>query len=162
MKLTIRIAVLILGLLPNILAAQSTSEQVELGRDVLQAEKKLMVSDYLQLTGEEAKGFWPVYDAYQKELRSLGDRMLKLIQDYKDHYTNLSDEKAQALLDEVMTIQEKRLQLKKDYLPKLRAIIPTKKVVRYYQLENKMEAVVNYELGDRHSASETVNHECRV
>ena len=136
-----------LGLvLPVVSLAQSTNERVELTREVIKAEKKLLVSQYLLLTEAEAKGFWPVYESYQKELAALEGRGMELIDDYSAHYDKLTDEKAQKLLGDFITIREDSLKLKKSYLPKLKQILPIKKVARYIQLENKIEAVINFEM----------------
>jgi len=50
------------------------------------------------------------------------------------------------ILDEYLAIESERLALRKAYLPKFRQALPDKKVVRFYQLENKIQAAVNYEL----------------
>ena len=53
---------------------------------------------------------------------------------------------AKKLLDEYMTIETLRLKLRQAYLPKFRKALSDVKVVRYYQIENKINAVLDYEL----------------
>jgi hypothetical protein len=38
------------------------------------------------------------------------------------------------------------VKLRKTYLPKFRQALPEKKAARYYQIENKINAALNYEL----------------
>jgi hypothetical protein len=58
----------------------------------------------------------------------------------------MKDEKAKALLDESITIESLGLKLRQAYLPKFRKALLEKKVARYYQIENKIQAMLNYEL----------------
>jgi len=106
----------------------------------------LLVAENMQLTETEAKSFWPVYEAYQNELFLLQKRSLKLISDFAEAYEKMTDKDAKKLLDEYMTIEGLRVKLRQAYLPKFRAALPDKKVARYYQIENKIHAVLNYEL----------------
>jgi hypothetical protein len=64
------------------MGAGQTGRHHALVRDKIQADKKLFIADNLQLTEAEAKAFWPVYASYQKELSTLNDRMIKLINEY--------------------------------------------------------------------------------
>jgi hypothetical protein len=68
--------------------------------------------------------------------------------DYAEEYNNktLSDEKAKQLTVEMLTVEEAEVNLRKSYAPKLGKILPAKKVVRYLQIENKIRALLKYEL----------------
>jgi hypothetical protein len=96
----------------------------------------------MQLTEAEAKAFWPVYDQYQDELFLLRSRTAKLIKDYIDAYEKMNNDKAKKLLDELMTIEALGPKLRQAYLPKFRKALPEIKVVRYYQIENKINAAL--------------------
>jgi len=69
-----------------------------------------------------------------------------LIQDYAKNYETMSDEVAKKLLDEYMAIEGEYLKLRQSYLPKFRIVLSEKRVVRYYQIENKVKAVMEYDL----------------
>ena len=122
------------------------ADNMELVREKLRADKKLLVAEGMKLTETEARAFWPVYDSYQKELGKLFDRDIKLIQDYAKNYETMSDEVAKKLLDEYMAIEGEYLKLRQSYLPKFRIVLSEKRVVRYYQIENKVKAVMEYDL----------------
>jgi hypothetical protein len=112
----------------------------------IRADKKLLVAENMQLTEAEAKAFWPVYDQYQDELFLLRSRTAKLIKDYVDAYEKMNNDTAKRLLDEFMTIEALGPKLRQAYLPKFRKALPETKVVRYYQIENKIQAALFYEL----------------
>jgi len=136
---------LIFFLIPVSLLAQ-TDDEMQIIRDAAKVNKKLIISDNMNLTEEEAKNFWPVYDEYQKALSTLYERTGKAIKGFAEKYNSLSDEEAKTILEETMAIQEDRLKLKRSLLPNFNKVLPAKKVARYYQIENKLDAILKYEL----------------
>lgn len=128
------------------LAADRPADNMDILRQSIQADKKLLVAENMQLTEGEAKAFWPVYESYQNELFLLQSRSIKLIKDFAGAYDKMTDQDAKKLLDEYLTIEGLRLKVRQAYLPKFRKVLPEKKVARYYQIENKIHAVLNYEL----------------
>jgi hypothetical protein len=134
-----------LGVVPA-LAQDKPADNMQIVLEKIRADKKLLVAENMQLTEAEAKAFWPVYKEYQDELFLLRSRTVKLIKDYVDVYETMSNDKAKKLLDESMIIDSLGLKLRQAYLPKFRKASPEVKVVRYYQIENKINAAVNYEL----------------
>jgi len=90
-----------------------------------------------------------VYDSYQKDMETMNQKIGDLILDYAKNYETLTDPKADELLKKNLSLENKILQLKKSYLPKFSAVLPAKKVARYYQLENKIQAVMRYDLAEK-------------
>jgi hypothetical protein len=145
MRTALAAAILALCAAPMLLVAQSKTDQ-ELTRAAIDANRKVLVNANMDLTDKEEAAFWPLYDAYQKELDVLNKRTADLILDYADNYYSLTDEKAKELLDEFLDIDEDRVKLKKTYVKKFHKELAPKTVARYFQLENKFEAIVKYEL----------------
>jgi hypothetical protein len=73
-------------------------------------------------------------------------RSLKLVEDYAENYKSMTNDIAKKLLDEYLTIERLRQKVRESYLKKFRKVLPEMKVARYYQIENKISAVVNFEL----------------
>jgi len=138
---------LVLTAIPS-LAGEKT-DTMEALRNALKADKKAYIEQYMQLTQTEAKEFWPYYNTYQFDLQKINDRLIKLIDDYAKNYNNLSDEDATKMVDEYLAIEREQLKLKELYFRTLRKTLPVKKVARYLQMENKMRALVQYELAAR-------------
>jgi hypothetical protein len=144
------VAGLVLGLAAPLVAqtnAPSTTNMDILAQK-LKADKKLLVAQTVQLTDQEGKAFWPIYDAYQADLAKINDRLKAGIESYaKDYNANaMTDAKAAALTSEAIAIEEALVALKKTYVAKLNGVIPATKIARYIQVENKVRAQVNYEL----------------
>jgi hypothetical protein len=128
------------------LAQDKPADNMQIVREKIRADKKLVVAEAMGMTEPEAKAFWPVYEAYQRDLAKINDRTIKLIDDYAENYGTMSDQAAKKLMDEYMAIETERLNIRQSYLPRFRQVLSEMKVLRYYQLENKIQAVVNYEL----------------
>jgi hypothetical protein len=125
--------------------ADTPADNMQLVRDKIQADKKLLVGENMNLSEKEAKAFWPVYDSYQKDLVALNDRALKNISEYAANADKMTDDAAKKIVTDHLAIESDRQKLRQSYLPKFAKVLPYKKVMRYYQLENKILAVVMYE-----------------
>jgi hypothetical protein len=121
---------------------------MEILRGKIQADKKLVVAANMDLTEAEAKAFWPIYQEYQARLTKINERLGKLILEYAENVKSMTNETAKKLMKESMAVEKERLALKELYLPKFEKAVPAKKAVRYIQIENKIQAVVNYQLAD--------------
>jgi len=133
------------------LTQDKPSDNMQILREKIKADKKLLVAANMELTESEAKGFWPVYEEYQKDLTAINQRIGKLIESYAADYraSTLTDEKAKKLIDELVAIEQAEAGLKAASVPKLSKVLPQKKVARYLQIENKIRAVVKYELAEK-------------
>ncbi len=147
MKLAQIVSFVVATLLAVPVAAQTASD-MQILAEKIKSDKKLVVAANMKLTEEEAKGFWPVYDAYQADLQKLNARLLGTIKRYADAYNKgaVSDATAKKLIGEAIAIEDAEVKLKRSYVPKLEKVIPGMKVARYLQIENKVRAVVRYEL----------------
>ena len=114
----------------------------------VKADKKLVVAANMDLTELEGKAFWPIYEAYQKDLQVINDRLGKTILAYAEAYNNktLNNTQAKQLTDEVLALDQDEIALRKTYAVRLGKAIPGTKVARYLQIENKIRAAIRYEL----------------
>jgi hypothetical protein len=128
---------------------ENAKEGVLVTRAMIVADRTQVVLNTLRLNDEEIKVFSPVYVEYWKEMNLLNDGLEKLILDYSDNYNNLTDEKALEMLDDYLDFQKKRVALRKKYVKKFKKVLTPKKLVQYYQTENKMDAIIMVELARR-------------
>jgi hypothetical protein len=118
-------------------------------RDALKAQKRAFIAVNIQLTEGEDAQFWPVYDSYQKDMGKINQKIGDMLVDYAKNYETLTDPEADQLLKKNLALEKEMLRLKTSYLPKFSAVLPAKKVARYYQLENKLQAVARYNVADK-------------
>ena len=124
------------------------ANNLEIIHEKLKADKKLIVAKYMELTELEGEKFWPVFEEYQKDVEKLNQRLHNLLQSYAADYRNksLTDDKAKKLIDEALAIEQAEADLKSTYAPRLGKVLPVKKVARYLQIENKIRAVIKYDI----------------
>jgi len=129
-------------------AGDRPANNMEILREKIKADKKLVVAANMDLTESEAKAFWPVYEDYQKDLQKINQRLLGVINSYATEYRNktMTNEKAKKLINEALAIEQDEANLKSSYVPRLSKALPGIKVARYLQIETKIRAIVRYEL----------------
>lgn len=126
----------------NDTASLPSSSQQHLDIAAARAQRKAVVGENMYLTDAQAKVFWPLYDAYERRMDKIEDRHIREIKNYVASYKTLTDASANHKLDEVLAIQQARLQTQHDYVPKFRAVLPGVAVTRFFQIDNKMRALV--------------------
>lgn len=122
--------------------SQSSSSQQRLDVAAAKAQRKAIVGQNMYLTDTQARNFWPLYEAYERRMDKIEDRHIREIKNYVASYKNLTDASANQKLDEVLAIQQARLQTQQEYVPKFRAVLPGVLVTRFFQIDNKMRAMV--------------------
>jgi len=127
-------------------AAEAAQSDMEIVRAALRADKKALVATNLQLTDDEAKVFWPIYDRYQKDLLTAHNRLYQVVQEFAAHYDKLTDQKALDLVERYLSAEEARAKVRRSYVKDISKVLPGLKVARFYQIENKIDAVVRYEM----------------
>lgn len=150
MILQIGILVLSFLILGPVHAQQAEQMNMDILKEKIKADKKLIVATNMTLTDAEAKNFWPLYDGYQKELEQINQRLIATIKSYAEAYTagkgEISNDTAKTLLAEVLAVEEAEVKLRQSYSAKMGKVLPATKVARYLQIENKIRAIVKFEL----------------
>jgi hypothetical protein len=127
-------------------AQDKPADNMQFVIEKMRADKKLFISNVMKLTEKEAKGFWPLYDDYQNELFLLRKKTGNLINKYSAVYGNINNDNARGLLNEYIEIEALRPELLKSFLPRFRKVISDIKILRYYQVENKINSAILYEI----------------
>ena len=141
---------MVFGLTALALAQTPAPTNMDILRQKVKADKKLVVAQNLQLTDAEGAAFWPVYEAYQKDLQAINQRLGAVVLAYADAYNKgpVANDVAKKLLDEAVAVEEAEVKLKVSYVPKILAALPATKAARYIQIESKIRAAVRYEMAD--------------
>ena len=126
--------------------AQSDTDVLEATRTQIQADRKAVVAKAMGLTDEQGAKFWPVYNEYRESMRKVDDKLVQLANDYFQNADKMTDQQSQSMLTQWMNLNAEKVNVRKSYVKKFTKAIPTNRVIRFYQVENKMDAVINYEL----------------
>ena len=128
--------------------AFADDKEVREGRAMIRVERLEIVRSELQLTDDESAAFWPLYAKYRDETDAIQDRYAALIAEYLRRYddADLTDEYADELIDSFLSIKIELLGVQRKYLPDFREVLPSLKVARLFQLENKISAEIDAQL----------------
>lgn len=127
-------------------APAQTATDIELTRANIQKARQKIVAAAMNLTEDESLAFWPAYRDYRLDMARLGDRLVKMINEFVASNTTLNDEQASRLLDEHLDIKADEVSVKQKHVRIFRKLLPPAKVSRFFQIENKLDAIVNFEL----------------
>ncbi len=143
-KTSVRLGIIWLVLCVPLLSQSSTEQKLD--RVTIQANRLSIIAANVQLSPQQSDVFWPLYHEYRGELLGVNDRLALLIREYAANFQIMTDEKAEALLDELIRIDKDRMKLRESYVKKFKKALPSKVVMRYFQVENKLDTIINYEL----------------
>ena len=109
------------------------------------SEFRQILREEMMLTDAESKEFWPLYERYSAEKRAISEPYFAGLIEYVDRYYNgdLTDEHADRLMDTYFEVQQAILRKREEYVKKFGNVMSSVKVMRFFQLENKVQAEVN-------------------
>ena len=140
-----------------VMAQESSGSAADTNMEILmekvKADKKLLVAGNMDLDDSESKKFWPLYNAYQKDLEKINEQLGRTIKEYADAFNQgkgtISNETAKKLLNEALSVEESEVKLKRSYADKISKVLPATKTARFIQIENKIRAAVRAQLAQQ-------------
>jgi len=119
---------------------------IELLRADLRNAKSQIIGEVLRLDAGQASKFWPIYKEFETEYAALGDRIVSLVKNYVEHYESLTDEVADQLGSEVLSIEQQRNVLKKKYYDRMKEALGGITAARFLHVENQLERIVDLQI----------------
>lgn len=102
----------------------------------LETMKIGFITERLNLTSEEAKVFWPVYNKFTDELKKLRQTTKGKITEEMADITTMSDAEAEKVLNDMVNFKVNEAELIKKYAQEFKKVLPIKKVVLLFKAEN--------------------------
>ncbi len=116
--------------------AQENAHKKENKKEVRKAQKIAFITERLELTPEESKAFWPLYEARDKERKETIKR-IKGEKKGKKKIEEMTDAEVKELLNKTLEIRQAHLNIDKKYNEKFLSVLPPKKVAKFYHLEKE-------------------------
>lgn len=130
----------------EVVAKPLTDSDIQLLRSDVQAGKNQIITDTMQFSDAESAAFWPVYRDYARDQQAIGDERVKLIKDYATNYDSMDDTKARDMVQRMINIEDKTLNLREDYWPKFMKALGAKRAAKFYQVDNRLSLIINVQL----------------
>jgi len=133
----------------------NTQTYIELLRSDLNAQKRQIVNETMQLDDKQARIFWPIYNDYEANLDKLGDERLAIVQEYATNFLTMTNEEADELAQRVMALDDQRMALRRKYYDLMEKSLPAILVVRFLQVENQIQLLVDLKIASNLPIIET-------
>ena len=118
-------------------------------RERLESLKVGFLTERLNLSAEEAKVFWPVYNKYQDELEQLRKSRRENLMNAKLNFDEMSDSEVEKTIDNELMYRQGELDVLKKYNPQFKKVLPVKKVAKLYKAEEDFKRKLIDMLQDR-------------
>jgi hypothetical protein len=130
-------------------APADVEKLVDLLRKDIRASKADILGKTMALDATQSAAFWPIYKRYEAERQALGDEKFNVIQDLAEHFDSLNDAKAKGLLERSFVVEDKRMALEKRYKDEFLTALPAKTVARFFQVESRLNNLINLKLSSQ-------------
>lgn len=146
-------ALLLVGLCGGFLAAQDTmsfDDYIQLLRNDFSTAKMDIVKKNMTFAEGEAAKFWPLYRDYERDTQALNDKVIALVKEYAAKYNDqaVTDEFAKDLYTRGLALDKERIELREKYFKIFIEVLPAKQVVRFFQIDQKLQAAIAFKIAD--------------
>ncbi len=145
-NLTIVLANVIAAFAPAVVSAQTADDAIHLTRSAIQTERQAVVAANLGLNESESAVFWPMYRDYRNAVNQAADAKVDILRRLFSNYETLTDDEAMSLLDDHLAFEKEMLKIRTSYAKKMSKVLAGRTVARFFQIENKMDAIIDYEM----------------
>jgi hypothetical protein len=123
-----------------------SDSDIQLLRSNVQAGKNEIITATMQFSEAESAAFWPVYREFARDQQVIGDDRVALIKDYATNYDSMDDAKAKDMVQRMINVEDKTLNLREDYWPKFMKALGAKRAAKFYQVDNRINLLINLQL----------------
>ena len=108
----------------------------------IQTDRRAVYAQNLELTEQESKAFWPIYDEFEGAMKKVTDARLELLNQYAEKYDALGEADAKQMLGRRLELDKQAFALRQKYTKKVQQVLPSVKALRYVQLQDRIDNVI--------------------
>ena len=125
---------------------QNIQAYIGLLRTNVRQQKSEIMGSMMQLSAADAAKFWPIYEQYDAELAKLNDQRVANIQDYANAYDNMTDEKADELIQKALSYRKQRSELLAKYYGQVKQALGGITAARFVQVEDQLLLIIDLQI----------------
>ena len=125
---------------------QNIQAYIELLRADVRQQKAEMVGAVMQLSAGDAAKFWPIYEEYDAELAKLNDLRVANIQEYVSSYDQMTDAKADELIQKALSYRKQRSELLAKYYERVKQALGGIEAARFVQVEDQLLLIIDLQI----------------
>ncbi len=119
---------------------------ISMARSILQTDRQAIVAKNMTLTDKESEPFWNLYREYKAEQQKVRDQYVTLVKTYAEKYGTINDKEAKGMMKDYFAWERDETDLKSKWAKKFAKVLPETKVMRFFQIENKIDSVIKFEM----------------
>jgi len=119
---------------------------VDLLRKDIRQQKAEIMGAVMLLSAEDAAKFWPIYNEYDSALTKLNDQRLENIKEYARTYNNMTDEKADELIQKSLAYQKQRAELLAKTYEGIKQAVGGITAARFAQVEHQLLLIIDLQI----------------
>ena len=125
---------------------ENLAQDIKMLRKDVRAQKQKIMGEAMGLDADQSKKFWPIYKDYDRELAKLNDTRLGAITAYAQNYNNMTDSKADELVNGVFAYHKKRADLLANTYDKVRGVLGSPLAARFVQVETTLNNLIDLQI----------------
>ena len=126
-----------------------TDADIQLMRQDLRAQKQKLIAQNLPMTESEAVKFWAVYNRYSSDLRQINDEKYRLIRQYADEWSTMTNEQALVYIRRWLEVDDEAHQLRSKYVVDVSQALPGRKAATFFQLDRRISMMIDLQLASQ-------------
>src|SRR5215469_8651887 len=119
---------------------------IALMRREVQQEKSEIMGSVMALNAQDAAKFWPIYSAYDEELTKLNDMRTANIKEYARTYNEMTNEKADELIQKSLDFQKQRSELLAKTYQRVKDALGAVNAARFVQVEYQLLLLIDLKI----------------
>lgn len=141
MKMKLILLALSFVAMVNVNAQDDKKSVREEKKEEMEAQKVAFITTQLDLTADESKVFWPVYNEREKEMKEIRKELRENFKEGKD-MDDMTDAEVKKMMEDILALKKKELEIEEKYNTKFQTVLPIKKVAKLHHAERKFNAEV--------------------
>ena len=125
---------------------QNIAQDIKLLRKDVRAQKQKIMGEAMGLDADQSKKFWPIYKDYDRQLTKLNDVRLGNITAFAQNYSNMTDNKADEIVNGAISYRKKRIDLLANTYDKVRAALGAPLGARFLQVEDQLLNIIDLQI----------------
>jgi hypothetical protein len=110
------------------------------GRERIKAAKVGLITNRLNLSEEQAKGFWTVYNEFESKRSDIRKNIRQITAESRN--LTSSEDKILSDLKEILSLKQKEVDLEKEYMYKFLKVVNVRQVSELYKTEQLFNSML--------------------
>jgi hypothetical protein len=124
---------------------KNIDQYIVLLRENVGQQRAQLTGAVMQLTPEESKAFWPIYDEYQAALTKLNDSRIQNLKAFSAGYGRMTDEDTDHMIKEELNLRKQRDELLARFYERFKPM-GSETAARFLLIESQLDLITDLQL----------------